>query len=43
MDRTDDIKKGIYQVLKLGSEGKPQSTKWNYKVGIISNIHPVRL
>jgi hypothetical protein len=42
MDRTDDIKKGIYQVLKLGSEGKLVDSKWSYKVGIISNIHPVR-
>ncbi|OJW30413.1 MAG: hypothetical protein BGO54_13330 [Sphingobacteriales bacterium 46-32] len=42
MDRTDDIKKGIYQVLKLGSEGKPFSATWDYKVGIISNIHPAR-
>lgn len=42
MDRTDDIKKGIYQVLKLGSEGKHVHSKWNYKVGIISNIHPAR-
>lgn len=42
MDRTDDIKKGIYQVLKLGSEGKHVRSSWNYKVGIISNIHPAR-
>jgi len=42
MDRTDDIKKGIYQVLKLGSEGKPVSSKWHFKVGIISNIHAAR-
>ena len=42
MDRTDDIKKGIYQVLKLGSEGKQISSNWNYKVGILSNIHPAR-
>lgn len=42
MDRTDDIKKGIYQVLKLGSEGKPVSSKWSFKVGIVSNIHPAR-
>ena len=42
MDRTDDIKKGIYQVLKLGSEGKNINTSLNYKVGIVSNIHPVR-
>lgn len=42
MDRTDDIKKGIYQVLKLGSEGKIVKTDWNYKIGILSNIHPAR-
>jgi hypothetical protein len=42
MDRTDDIKKGIYQVLKLGAEGKPNNSEWDYKVGIISNIHPAR-
>lgn len=42
MDRTDDIKKGIYQVLKLGAEGKQIDTDWDYKVGIISNIHPAR-
>ncbi len=42
MDRTDDIKKGIYQVLKLGAEGKPITTKWDFKVGIISNLHAAR-
>lgn len=42
MDRTDDIKKGINQVLKLGSEGKIIDTEWNYKIGILSNIHPAR-
>jgi len=42
MDRTDDIKKGIYQVLKLGSKGKPLSSRWNFKVGLISNIHAAR-
>lgn len=42
VDRTDDIKKGIYQVLKLGSEGKPVTSKWKFKVGIISNIHAAR-
>lgn len=42
MDRTDDIKKGIYQVLKLGSEGKNIQSFLKYKVGIVSNIHPVR-
>jgi hypothetical protein len=41
MDRTDDIKKATYQVLKLGAEGKP-SQKFAYKTGIVSNIHAVR-
>ena len=41
MDRTDDIKKSIYQVLKVGAEGKP-STQFVCKVGIVSNIHAVR-
>lgn len=42
MDRTDDIKKSIYQVLKLGSEGKPVASKWTFNVGIVSNIHAAR-
>lgn len=42
MDRTDDIKKEIYQVLKLGAEGKLEETEWKCKVGILSNIHPAR-
>ncbi|MBL8089141.1 MAG: hypothetical protein JNJ43_02355 [Anaerolineales bacterium] len=41
MDRTDDIKKATYQVLKLGAEGKPAIDKI-YLVGIVSNIHAVR-
>jgi hypothetical protein len=41
MDRTDDIKKAIYQVLKIGSETKP-SESFDFKVGIISNVHAVR-
>ncbi len=41
MDRTDDIKKGTYQVLKLGAAGNP-STHYSYKVGMVSNIHAVR-
>ncbi len=40
MDRTDDIKKGIYQVLKLGAEYKPRYR--NIKTALISNIHAVR-
>ncbi len=41
MDRTDDLKKATYQVLKLGANGKP-SDRFSYKVGIVSNIHAVR-
>ena len=40
MDRTDDIKKAIYQVLKLGAEYKPENDR--IKTAIISNIHAVR-
>lgn len=40
MDRTDDIKKAIYQVLKLGSEYKPENR--DIKTAILSNIHAVR-
>ena len=40
MDRTDDIKKGIYQVLKLGAEYK---TKYeNVRTAIISNLPAIR-
>jgi hypothetical protein len=41
MDRTDDIKKGIYQVLKIGTSGKPHSA-YTVKTALISNIHAVR-
>lgn len=40
MDRTDDIKKGIYQVFNLSIAGKPSSA-YNYTVGLVSNIHAV--
>ena len=40
MDRTDDIKKAIYQVLKIGAEYKKHNS--NIKTAIISNIHAVR-
>lgn len=40
LDRTDDIKKGIYQVLKLGADFKPNGG--NIKVALISNVHAVR-
>lgn len=42
MDRTDDIKKGIYQVLKIGVEAKQQSSRFKVKTALISNIHAVR-
>ena len=41
MDRTDDLKKATYQVLKIGAEGKP-AYKFDYKVGIVTNIPAVR-
>lgn len=40
MDRTDDIKKGIYQVLKIGAEYK--TTKKNIRTAIISNLPALR-
>ncbi len=40
MDRTDDIKKGIYQVLKIGAEYK--TTHKNIKTAIISNLPALR-
>ncbi len=43
MDRTDDIKKGTYQVLKIGSFSKfPKPAKWHITVGLVSNIHAVQ-
>jgi len=42
IDRTDDIKKGVYQLLKIGSEGKPNISSWEFKVGLVTNIHPLR-
>lgn len=44
MDRTDDIKKGIYQVLKVGAESKLQKKRSQFTIltGLISNIHAVR-
>jgi len=26
----------------LGSEGKPLQSEWDFKVGMVSNIHPAR-
>ena len=42
MDRTDDIKKGIYQVLKIGAESKPNKSVFVVRTALISNIHAVR-
>ena len=42
MDRTDDIKKGIYQVLKIAASEKPKHSKITVKTALISNIHAVR-
>lgn len=39
MDRTDDIKKGIYQVIKMGTLFKDQP---NIKTAIISNLPAYR-
>lgn len=43
MDRTDDIKKGTYQVLKIGSIAKfPKPVGWHVSIGLVSNIHAVQ-
>lgn len=42
MDRTDDIKKGIYQVLKIAAAGKPKESTITIKTALLSNIHAVR-
>lgn len=42
MDRTDDIKKGIYQVLKIAATGKPKQSQFTVKTALLSNIHAVR-
>jgi hypothetical protein len=42
MDRTDDIKKGIYQVLKIAATGKPKQSQMTVKTALLSNIHAVR-
>lgn len=42
MDRTDDIKKGIYQVLKIAASAKPNSKQMKVKTALLSNIHAVR-
>lgn len=44
LDRTDDIKKGIYQVLKIGTHYKEFANDSDYEVftALTSNIHAVK-
>lgn len=44
LDRTDDIKKGIYQVLKIGTHYKEFAEKDSFEVhtALASNIHAVK-
>ena len=42
MDRTDDIKKGVYQLLKLRLTDVAKETDIDVKVGIFSNAHAAR-
>lgn len=41
LDRTDDIKKGLYQAIKLTEKYRMNCSKQRVRVGLISNIHPV--
>lgn len=42
IDRTDDIKKGIYQMLKLGEHFAARCAKGAIKVVLLANLHAVR-
>ncbi|MBD1207480.1 MAG: hypothetical protein H9535_03565 [Ignavibacteria bacterium] len=42
MDRTDDIKKGIYQLLKIGAESRKNDLPYSLTIALISNIHAIR-
>jgi hypothetical protein len=42
IDRTDDIKKGVYQMLKLGEHFAARCAKQAIKIVLLSNIHAVR-
>lgn len=42
MDRTDDLKKAVYQLLRIGVELREGRSDYKLHTGIISNIHPVR-
>jgi len=43
MDRTDDIKKGIYQTFKLGVEANRELRSHNIRTALISNLPAYRL
>lgn len=42
LDRTDDIKKGIYQLLKLGEKFRNCCKAGAIRIGLVSNLPPVR-
>lgn len=42
MDRTDDIKKGVYQLLKIGAESRKNNLSYSLTIALISNIHAIR-
>ena len=42
IDRTDDIKKGVYQMLKLGEHFASRCPSGALKVVLLANIHAVR-
>lgn len=41
LDRTDDIKKGLYQSLKLSDSYRMSCTQQRIRIGLVSNLHPV--
>lgn len=41
LDRTDDIKKGIYQMLKIAEKYRRGCKEKRVRVALLSNIHPV--
>lgn len=40
LDRTDDIKKGLYQAIKLTESYRMKCSEQRVRVGLISNVHP---
>lgn len=42
MDRTDDIKKSVFQVLNIGLEASTVEQPWTILVGLLSNLHAAR-